>query len=472
MKELFGGNSIISKILNSYAYVYFVAILTCLFWAFHLEFEGIVVLCVLITLTLVFCEDATPVMTAFIFIFFIFSDLSISLEGRELWGLILLLPFAGFIYNLIRFKAKNFRLKGFSFTVLVTLVPWLISGLGMESREKERVILCILVAVVFVAIYFLISATSRREGKKSVEYLCHVMFALGLMIVAQIFIQNYRMGDFSFENKGVSLGWGTRNPVATILAMVMPVSFYFSTKKSWFSFLFLPVAYGEYIVVLLLQSRGVTLFATIAMVVLMVYSVVCAKHKIVNLVVNLLFIGAVVFVYFYNKGFIEKLLERLLENKLDDNNRTWLWEEALTLFIDHPYLGVGFDYRSPLYFNMITSSQGPAYYHSTFWQILASFGVVGLLAYLYMYYWRYRVVFTDLTSAKVAILGGMVIFECYCFVDTIYFQPMGYFLMLMFTLCMEKGLEYKQTEPLLFKGVRWVDAKVKVAKSTALTERN
>ncbi|MGN1042954.1 MAG: O-antigen ligase family protein [Christensenellales bacterium] len=448
--NVFNGRSGIADFFNSYGFIWIVALITLVFWIIKQDFAGIAVLFVLMTAVLVFCEDATPALTLFVFMFFIFSNTSISFEGRELWCLLLLLPFAGFAYNIAKFKVKNFRMRGFSFAVLVALVPWLLQGIGVKNREVLRALLTIAIAIAFAAVYFLIYLTSRRNKRNLVDYVAQVFLAVSVLIVTQILIYHFRIGDYTFEDFYTRLGWGTRNPVAAILALTMPVTFYYSTKKYRFSFLFIILGYAEYIMILLLQSRGVTLFATVAMPVLVVYSMLCSERKLSNVVANGIFIIVLIVVAIFQKDVIVNLLGRLLTSKLDENGRKPLWAEGIDMFVKHPIFGVGFDYRSELYYKTVGDGEGPTYYHSTFIQIYGAMGIIGGLAYAYLYYWRYRIAFTDLSNAKFALLVGLVIFECYCFIDTVIFQPVGYFLPLMVSMCMEKDLNEEQTTPLLF----------------------
>ena len=159
-----------------------------------------------------------------------------------------------------------------------------------------------------------------------------------------------------------------------------------------------------------------------------------------------------VLLYYQLDNVFEKLFSRFTEQGMDFAGRDGLYAEGLELFSKYPFFGVGFDYKSELYFFFMPNSNGPSYYHSTLIQILASFGLFGGLFYFYLYYWRYRVVFTDLSSLKFAIFIGMLMFETYNIIDTNFFQPQGYVLLLFISLMMEKSLDKSQTLPLIIKG--------------------
>ncbi len=450
--NVFSGRSSVAKFLNSYGFIWILALITFTFWITKQDVAGLAVIFVIMTAVLVLCEDATPVISCFIFLFFIFSQDNMSFDGKELWYAMLILPLGGFIYNICKYKVKKFTMGGFSFAVLVALIPWLFQGIGVRDREPMRAFLAVGVAIAFVAVYFLIYMTSRRQGKNLTEYVAQVFLAVGVMVSIEIIVYHLRIKDYYFEDYLTRLGWGTRNPIAAVLAMVMPVTFFYSTKNNKFSFLFIVLGIVEYIIILLLQSRGVTLFATVAMPVLIVYSMLCSEKKLANIITCGVFFIVLVIVLLFKKEIIFSLLDRLIKSKFDENGRKPLWEAGVQLFVEHPVFGVGFDYREQVYYQVAKHTEGPTYLHSTFIQIYAALGVVGGIAYAYLYYWRYRIAFTDLTNCKFAILVGFVVFECYCFIDTVYFQPVGYFLMMVASMCMEKDLDKEQVTPFVFTG--------------------
>ncbi len=451
--KVLSGRSGVAKFLNSYGFIWILALITFVFWFTKQDVAGIVVIFLIMAAVLVLCEDATPVIACFIFVFFVFSQDNMSFEGKELWYATLILPLGGFIYNVCKYKVKKFTMGGFSFAILIALIPWLLQGIGVENRDPMRAFLAVGVAIAFVIVYFFIYMTSRRRDKNFTEYVAQVFLAVGVMVSIEIIIFHLRIEDYYFENYYTRLGWGTRNPVAAVLAMVMPVTFFYSTKKNKFSFLFIVLGIAEYVMILLLQSRGVTLFATVALPVLLVYSMLCSERKLANIITCGVCFVVFIIILLFRKELILYLLDRLIKSKFDENGRKPLWEAGVRLFTEHPIFGVGFDYREKVYYEVAMYTEGPTYLHSTFIQIYAALGVVGGIAYAYLYYWRYRIAFTDLNNCKFAVLVGFVVFECYCFIDTVYFQPLGYFLMMIASMCMEKDLDKEQVTPLVFMGV-------------------
>ena len=450
ISKVFSGENKFTVFLNSKFFIWLNALTAFCFWVTGEILGGIVTFCALSFIVLVFCRDATPVVSCFLFLFFVFSDGTITFEGREWWITVLCLPFAGFIFNVFRYGAEGFGLKGFSFAMMPVLVAWLLQGIMREGRELVPALLCIGIALVFTVVYFLLSVTTRRKGRDCLEYFIHVLFALGILILVQIAVFYIRIEDFTFTYDYVSLGWGSRNPVSAILALTMPAAFYFATGKRKFDFLFIFVGFAEYAVILLLQSRGVALFATAALPCLMIYTVIKGK-RIPLAIINSVVVAAAITVIFASEKVFDALFGRLSESGFWSNGRLELYREGIDVFLRNPVFGAGFDYKSPLYEEMLPNSTGPSYYHSTFLQIPACLGLVGFFAYLYFYYWRYRIALTDLDGLKFAFLVGMLVFECYGFMDTVFFQPQGYFILLVISLFTEKELSLRQTSPNIYK---------------------
>ncbi len=442
------------EFFNSTIFIWFVAAITLVFWWTKQEFAGLVVIITLIALVLFVCRDASPVMTCFIFVFFVFSDMFISFDGRELWLLFILLPIAGFIYNIIRYRAQNFAIKGFSLAFLLALVPWLMQGVTRGGRNPKEVAICLAIGVAFVAVYFGISVCARRTDGRC-EYIAKVLLALGVLISVQILIFYLGNKDYKFSNDYIMLGWGTRNPVAAILALTMPSSFYFATKKGKLNFLFIALGCAEFLLVLLLKSRGVTLVSTVGILAMFIYTPIKAANRKGAIILEAVFVAAAIGMTIFAFDKVERLFSRFITSGLDGLGRLDLFKEGLRVFKRFPIFGAGFDFKTDVYYYHVPDSLGPVYYHDTFIQILACFGIFGLLAYAYLYFWRYRIALTKMTAVKFALLVGMLVLEGYSLVDTVYFQPMAYCIMMFISLCMEKDLAKEEAVPICIRFIKY-----------------
>lgn len=451
LNTVFSGDGKIARFLRSDLFIWLVAALTLLFWALEAQLAGIIVIAAVSCAALIFCRDASPAMASFTFIFFVFSDPDLSFDGKELWLLVLILPAVGFIVNLVRFGVK-FEFKGYSFAMLICLLPWLLQGVTRSGRDAVEALLCAGIGIAFCAVYFLFNITCRIKRGEGAEYAAKILLALGVLISIQVLIAYIRRGDIRFEYDYIDLGWGSRNPVAVLLALCMPVSFYFATKENKCSFLFLFLGFAEFLLVLILRSRGVAVFAILALPVSCILAIVKAKHKVLNgaIIAAVVVVGVVTAIC--KTELIKNLFDRFASSGLNGLGRSELFAAGWDTFSKFPLFGSGFDYKVDLFYEIVqTSFGGPVYYHSTVVQIFACFGVLGAVTYFYLYYWRYRVICTNLSAVKFALLIGMLVFECYCFIDTVYFQPMGYFVMMVITLLAEKDLEVNQALPNLFR---------------------
>ena len=117
------------------------------------------------------------------------------------------------------------------------------------------------------------------------------------------------------------------------------------------------------------------------------------------------------------------------------------------MFIKHPIVGAGMGY-SGVNYDMVVI--GFYWFHSTFFQIIASMGIVGLIGYLYFYIVRYKII---IKSARSGIFGvfallALIGFELYSMIDTGTFIPVPTMMLTMLiTLINEK--QRKTNEELL-----------------------
>lgn len=448
---------IAEKVLGSKAFVWVCALVVYFAWFFNLPIVGLFILIVLCFLAFIFCRDTTWTMFIFIAISVIFSDRNFTLEQYKYYIFLLLIPFAGAIINLVRFKGR-LELKGMTLAMAFCSLAWILQGIGRENRSFQGFLLCAGIGLVFFLGYAFFSVSTRGKKEGLVEDIAYMLVVFSLVLIFQMvkkIIELKPFQDFTYffnETSGdMHYGWGGRNNISTILCLTMPASFYFGTKKSKLSFIFIIYGFVQFAAILLTKSRGAMLFSCMLMPVLYLYTLAKAKHKIATLAVFLVFAALFVFAEIKNSGFIESIFIRFKNEGFDPSGREHLFNAGWETFFRYPILGAGFDYRNPIYYQIVDWSNGPTYYHSTFIQIFASLGLLGATAYFYLYYWRYRIVFTDATTVKFLLFIGMIMFEAYNMIDTNYFQPLGYIIMMFISLSMEKGLEYKQAMPLYVK---------------------
>ena len=102
------------------------------------------------------------------------------------------------------------------------------------------------------------------------------------------------------------------------------------------------------------------------------------------------------------------MIKALIGRGMGDSGRIKLFKEAWELFKAHPIFGVGKGYVGT---GTPTNEIGIYWFHSTFFQVIASMGIVGLMAYVYYYWARLKILFSNIKNS--------FNFVCICGLDRI-----------------------------------------------------
>ena len=183
-------------------------------------------------------------------------------------------------------------------------------------------------------------------------------------------------------------GWGTYNQLGLLLAMAIPAWFYLAGKHKY-GFGFLLGGLANLVVVFLSMSRQAMVMGTVIFVACCVWLLIWDKGK--KRIINASIMGAVVLVGFIGLAIMhDKVLpffSSFLQGLATGNGRTRLWEEGMQNFLHKPLFGVGF--FDPLaeegnvgFTNGKLSNIIPRMCHNTFFQLISSCGLVGLVAYV------------------------------------------------------------------------------------------
>ena len=411
-------------------------------------------------------KDTKHVLAPLWMFLFAFTPSSIDISQNWYWFLMLLAPLAGVIIHIIRFRPKIFFkkniLKGFTISLLFCVIATSFGGITIHRDSwVPPVVICVLF-VLFALGYLFFSATTPNS-KTTSEYIAMIMFTVGILLIAQTIALFIIIGDEdalgeAISQKALNYGWGWCNQIAPAICVAMPVSVYYLSKAKKLSFIFGIITTAEYIIILISGSRGVILVGAVIMIAAIIYFIIMTPSRlytgigyIVMFVVFGIFLAA-----FHDK--LSLLFGHMINSGIEDNGRIdELWIPGLELFKQNPVFGVGLDYRLG---EMKGNSYSPYWYHSTPVQILACFGIFGLLTYAALYYWRYKTFFISIKNPLIfAILCSCVIYDGYSWVDTGFFPPNSFIILLIMTLAADKFLEPEKLTPETIKLIRHLKKK-------------
>lgn len=280
-------------------------------------------------------------------------------------------------------------------------------------------------------LYLLMNSHFRASDKYVLRLkFSFIMMLAGLFCVFMI-VHHYILYWPNFMSKLSPLYFQWRNNASTLLMLSMPFAFYLSVHRYPFFF----VGGLEYIAILFTGSRGGALGGTIECALCLIVLVYCDR---VNRKKSLLIIASLVTVAFSvlivpMMDFFGPVLARLAEG---DKIREGLIRRALEDFRSNPLFGRGLGY------NGNTDVHNPAkfaicWYHSAPFQVIGSFGLVGIAAFMLQLYNRMKVVWERVTLFNLTLFISYAGLFLMSLVNPGEFCPVPYGLLatLLFIIC-------------------------------------
>jgi len=225
------------------------------------------------------------------------------------------------------------------------------------------------------------------------------------------------------------LGWGLCNEAGIMLCMGLPFIFVdaFKFRKPYeFIILYIKlllVGFG----MLLTTSRGTYLFGMLEAVVLSIYFIYYHKKRIHAALTICAVILAFLLTLQFTVG-IDKIMvdidKYVFTNGLSSNGRTNLWQRAYELW-KHDGATIFFGNGMVCELSTVATHYGSQLsywvYHSTFFEALACYGIVGVAAIGLHFFEKYRLLFTKFVKPTVVLMAiGFAIVDLYGMIDNTY----------------------------------------------------
>jgi len=318
------------------------------------------------------------------------------------WGIYLIIIVAVavgcLVYRMVtdkRFGGKSFwKKKRLLLSGMLVLAAGYVLGGSFSAAWKwgyivrKSILFSLLQLVVIAAPYYLMTGFVDWE-KAPRNYLLWVGMGMAGLVFFQVFhiyIAKDVMVNGAIMREEIANGWGMRNNIGGMLAMMIPCVCYLGVrhKKEWLGLLLGALLLGA---IVMTTSRSSLLFGCLiwAVCLLLYLHRVLSRRAMWGLfAVGLLcVIGGIVALW----GNLTELALKLLglDNVLDPNSRTVLYAEGFKQFLRYPVFGGSFfpiGY-TPYDWSTVDSFSGifPPRWHNTVIQLLASTGVVGLCTY-------------------------------------------------------------------------------------------
>lgn len=303
----------------------------------------------------------------------------------------IILVIIGFLIHFIRFKPA-FKLKSLGLSLALASISFMIPLIYTPFSSLSLLLVCL---VPFYLIVYLFYANTIKTNE--VNYLMRTFIYISLMLSLQLIsLMSEGFTDFRFlhdinEFKTLFVDsplWGNVNDL-TIQLVLMASSVFYLLKKYKHIFPWLYLGWiGFWIIIS--DSRGSIVTISLFALGVVIYTLIKGKkHQKINLALTVLILGLFLFVF---KDLVKMVFDSFFGTIDFDNpdgmltGRITLWFDknfgAVTVFKTYPIFGSG--WNTPHWFlydqNRITI------YHSTFFQVLATGGVVGILILIYHFY--------------------------------------------------------------------------------------
>lgn len=326
-----------------------------------------------------------------------------------------------------RFLQKKYRLLP---CMLILWLGYLLGGIGSEGYSEKalsNLLFAFLQGASVCVLYVLFSGGICWEKARR-DYFAWVGFCIGGVLLFQIlgiYLRPNTVIDGVIYRENIYTGWGIHNNLGGMLAMMIPFAFYLATKyrKGWIG----TIAGSLFLLgVLLSCSRNAILTGTACYFVGIVLVLYYARNRKGNTIAALCCIGfASAMVILFNQQIL-RLFSNILSMGFDPNSRDSIYSKGLELFQRYPVFGGSFFAPPELSPWGWSSSESftsffPARWHNTLVQLLASCGIVGLVAYIPHRVQVIRLILKDHTKEKIfigcSILALLIcsLFDCHFF---------------------------------------------------------
>ena len=408
--------------------------IAALFSTFEFNVEGVLVFACIIGFTLVVCDDLLATFMPFMLTCLIaakcYNSFSIFIQYVPL-GVILIICIL--LHFILYGKKPDF---GGRLLLPMTLVSAavILGGVGFISKEEYLsgvsvfYILSLGLGMVCLYVLFYTHLTVRKEysliDKITLIMVLSGCFASFVTIAFYLININAVLENHSL----LFMQW--RNNYSTFLMLCIPFAFLRGNKKPYSIML----GFVFFFCILLTGSRGGLVFGAIEMVMCCVLFILYDKRRRLTYIVVCLCLlfGVLVFsrefFSFFGSTF-DRLLSAINGVLIGEQQevRYYQYKRGIEDFLNNPVFGTGIGYMGnrDVYAGADFSI---AWYHCEPIQIAASFGIVGIVTYVYQFICRIVLLWRKATMFNMTVFLAYISLELMSLVNPGIFSPIPYLL--------------------------------------------
>lgn len=427
----------LEPVLISDAFIWLSFVIACIVTTFRIEVAGLVIFTLLISFILVFCEDIIATLAPFLLLCVSLIKCHDSYDTFIKMWWIAIPAFPSLVFHFQYYKHKYIKSDLLKPMIAVSVAVTLGGLFEISAKEYFSLVsVFYTLGLGFGMLLFYMLMNDNillRKNYSLSEKITKIFIIMGLFCCFMI-IEHYLFNlDKVLEtHKNLEFQW--RNNVSTFLLFSIPFVFLHSYKGNhawiWAGFLF----YG---CVLLTGSRGGMVTGTAEVIVSMIALLYLDKrHRKYNIIIIFAGIGICLFFFWDIIYFFRGMLMRLL-NYDEYKIRVGLFARAIEDFKSNPLFGRGLAYfgNRDLHHSVKFAL---CWYHSSPFQIIGSFGLLGVAAYLYQFVERIRFYLKRQTVTNAFILIIYLSLEMMSLVNPGLFSPPYLMIMMILFVVMDR----------------------------------
>lgn len=389
------------------------------------EIIGVILIGLAAGLVLSFKKDSYWFTILLVFTPFIFAR---PFSAKTIpWELIVAVVLAavGLIVSLVRFK---YELKQGPFFIGLALFGISCITGGLFNFHKIYFLQFLVVSFMVIGLLVLFI---YLQSTCSISFLdlAKIMFTLGMFITMQCFAYLFTGNSVSqvLSYKGMDLGWGISNNVATIMALVTPFTFYLvlhyqKWKSLFFAILFIPQA----IATIFTYSRGGIAAFVLMAVVTYAYGFFVAKDRFAYFLLGAGAIVSVCLIIALGLAFkpdVMKNMFRIIGVKPNDmNSRLDIYKTYMTNLKPNYFFGKGMFEPFNNHFSFgVPNGSNYLWGHGTWIHCLYTTGIFGLIIWLYHTLDKYIFLLKEHSKETMIVFFGFLCSGLYGMIDVSFY---------------------------------------------------
>lgn len=420
--------SVMEGFFYSALYPFLLAVFAFICYVFSLPFLGVVLVFVTGSYLLVTTRDATPIIPLPLYFMFFLRNLDVT--GSLVFYLMIIPVAICLVIHFIRFPLERFNF-GKLFVPLCLVAGALFMGGILSpyvSAYAKGLLYTIPLGLVTLVVYvYFANYVCYPEDFDFKKYFATIVMIMGLLATAELFYYRYCFhvlkNNLFIEHE---LGWTNINTIASIILLAIPFACYLAAKSSHI-YPHVLIVLTLYVALYMTGSEGSFGIAGVFLPFLAFFVYIRTSKENKRRFNLFLFasVTAVVccLILLEVTGKIEKLtsiIDKFL--KSGDSGRTKLYKDAWKIFNDYPVFGAGFGYFNDYVYSPSSSSQLRLFnFHSTFFQVIGSMGLFGLVVYFYYFYARISILTEKNNTFNLFAFFSFLLFASYGFIDTVEF---------------------------------------------------